>query len=301
VSTTGGVGKGSFRLLVNPSAPSWQARGEDPHLDLRECLDCIYHETRHHEQFLRIVERYIWVTNRSDLDNNVRIGKQSGKSIPQVLEFTFKFPPGVAHYYAKRAEARYGGIELEEQSKWFEEKLGKYRDETIQVIDDARQYPKRRMTYYSLYRTLFMEEDGFQAGIAAGGLYLRQSQAAKKGKLQEAERILEARKAKVAGAPTKFRDWAVRAKKDGAADEAVRVKAKQLKAWVNQEQRAIKEAATKLNAARTLLGSKEEEEKKLIKGYMDEMTQLRIIAHEKRTKYGRVNYLGTATPGTKTS
>src|SRR5262249_13812316 len=55
----GGVGKGSFRLLVNPSAPSWQARGEDPHLDLRECLDCIYHETRHHEQFLRIVERYI--------------------------------------------------------------------------------------------------------------------------------------------------------------------------------------------------------------------------------------------------
>jgi hypothetical protein len=229
---TGGVGDGAFVLRINPGTSEWKANGPDRELDLRECLDTVYHETRHHEQYLRAVEKFIWVNNKDFMVGQLRNAKTRGGSLKQIFMEKMSMTAGVASYYEQRKLARkeYQGMELEEANKWYEEAFGKHSAEQSLVMDDFGAHGNRRATYYSLYRTLFMEDDGWEAGYAAGDAYMKRALIEKAGRIKEAEQLIEARKAKLSESTEAVRTWAAQAKRNGASDDAILNKVKQARA-----------------------------------------------------------------------
>src|SRR5262249_2120946 len=180
-SISGAYNGGAWVLEVNPTCNDWMATGSDRELNLRECLDTVYHETRHHEQYVRVFYRLIWDTQKAMVANNLNNAKSTGKAPEKVLQDTFHLPPDVASYYLRRrlAKFEYTGMELEELNKWYEEIYGKFGGEQQKVMGDLSANSKRA-TFYSLYRTLFMEDDGWAAGYAAGDSYMKRTLVSRK-------------------------------------------------------------------------------------------------------------------------
>src|SRR5262249_22312734 len=191
------------------------------------------------------------------------------------------------------AKFEYTGMELEELNKWYEEIYGKFGGEQQKVMGDLSANSKRA-TFYSLYRTLFMEDDGWAAGYAAGDSYMKRTLVSRKRQIVEKEQLIEAQKQDLTESLTKVRNWAVAAKLNGASDEAIQNKVQQAKEILTKKNLELKTQTTELNAETERLRGRGEQVKKLVSSHDEEMTKHRITAHEKRTKYGRTNYLGTA-------
>jgi len=123
---------------------------------------------------------------------------------------------------------------------------------------------------------------------------MKRTLVSKKRQIAEKEQLIEAQKQDLTESATKVRNWAVTAKLNGASDEAIQHKVQQAREILTKKNWELKTQSTRLNAETERLLGRGEQVKKLINAHDEEMTKHRITAHEKRSKYGRTNYLGTA-------
>jgi hypothetical protein len=101
----------------------------------------------------------------------------------------------------------------------------------------------------------------------------------------------------LAQATNKLRDWTVAARNNGASDDAIQNRVNQSNKILSRSVLELKTATSQLNAEKSNLVKRGEEVNKLIVGHDEEMTRHRITAHQKRTKYHRTGYMGTAQRG----
>lgn len=287
-----------WTLRLSMSAVSSEIVSRDKEEALSSALGTTYHETRHFEQNFRARYYYLLQPKAAGIiKNNAPLyAGRDGKIRSEILERSFHLPRWLAEALWTKfvRKDRYAGQELEEARAWYEESIGAHKDESARVMGDLDQMWQHRQTIYCLYRTLVMEDDAFEAGYLVGDQYLKRTFQEKHGELGEKERILKTQKQTLIGKVTEMREKANLLISQGEDSKAVRAMVEQF----YEKQRRVKDmilgVETKLNADKKLIEGREFSANSLIKSHNDSMTEYRVTAHQKRWKYGRLNYLGTA-------
>ncbi|MDQ3918650.1 MAG: hypothetical protein M3348_09245 [Acidobacteriota bacterium] len=300
-----------WKLKLNPSYATPQAVERDKEQALRECFDTVYHETRHHEQNFRL---FYYLVTRPENKEKIRERVKQRMTLVQALAAGFYgtfAPDRFAQAYASMivAQVKPSGTELEEARNWYEETYGAHGDERNKVLQDENRRPddrrniskeelnrrpELRNTIYSLYRTLFMEDDGWETGYLAGDAYLKRTLERNRGNIEEGERILRRFKEELEASRLRTRDRAAELLSQGESRDAVMKLVQQSHDKLMRDKEKIKKYENDLNGKRKLLEGKQFNADNMIRSHRESMMGHRINANVKRNRYKRTNFLGTA-------
>lgn len=302
-ATTGdsGLYKGTkWTLELDPTFASAEKVREQGDLALRECLDTVYHEARHHEQHMHA--RWYWLTlgeASANFKKNLPIYKENNMPLTRGLNENFGIPPKYAEGLAKMimARPRYEGSELEQIKKWYEECFGSFSSDKSSIMTALRTQSKGRDSIYSMYRTIFMEDDGWETGYLCGDLYLARSfnekKASKEKTIRDGERKLQL--LKEAQETKKLNLVQVYNKVKGAGGGQAKLNLiKQKHAELKLDDAKIQMYENAINGEKLKLGKEKGGVQSLLKRHRESMTEHRLKAYGARQRHGL--YQGTAVP-----
>lgn len=170
------------RLILNATHFSDRAVGADQEMQLADCLDTLYHESRHFEQHYRLTRYRIRHALRKYLEGDLRAAKLNPKvkfDGPRLLVEDYGVAESVSgQLWSDIVTNRPDPNEIEVRN-WFLEVYNAdgvdINEERKQIMDDFAAPGNKRKTVRAYYRGLHLEMDGHAAGYEIEERYLKQS------------------------------------------------------------------------------------------------------------------------------
>ena len=303
VEIDNGLGEGAeyrdWTLAIGDKACSYTLVKAQGAFALREALDTLYHETRHHEQTFRLFYYHVMLPkNLALIKYNKATDDYQGKSLAQILVGTFGFPEAWAARYAEMLgkKFRYTTEEDEETKKWYEESQGAYRNEDALVRGEASG-KKKTDPKWALYRTLLNEDDGFACGNAAGDRYMTRTLSSRRGILKEKWEALNAQKAALENLPMKIAEKGKSMRTSGGmGEQQIQEKLDAMNRQYGERLAALKTQEEQLKGIESGLDRQAKKHEDDQAERAADAEEFRYKAYDIRLATARGDYMGSAVP-----